>query len=236
MPDIIYSDLIGTKPIIIKTTNTEVKILGDTSKYKGKITIPTTVTDLYLNANLLCQIIHDGYSDLKHLHLHFNRGHSNIVDWDLAISNVLDEALKNEAGRDKAFVLSDSGAPGYKQTKVIIKGNNIGFKGIIITTHEVKEVVFGKNSFVRTVNINGTPLKYTFTGDNKVIDYNDYETLETKNKNVKVNVISNNGSSHLKNEIIHGKKKTNINVERINVGKNGRLTFGPNNPLFLGKK
>ena len=155
--------------------------------------------------------------------------------WDLfKEGNKLDINLSEEEWEDKTIILTDSGE--VKNNKIQITGNNKGFKGIIITTPEVKEVVFGKNSFVRTVNINGTPLKYTFTGNNKVIDYNDYETLETKNKNVKVNVISNNGSSHLKNEIIHGKKKTNINVERINVGKNGRLTFCPNNPLFLGKK
>ena len=148
--------------------------------------------------------------------------------------NKLDINLSEEEYEDKTIILKDSGE--VKNNKVQITGNNKGFKGIIITPPEVKEVVFGKNSFVRTVNINGTPLKYTFTSDNTVIDYNDYKTLETKNKNVKVNVVSNNVASHLKNEIINSKKKVNINVEKINVGKNGRLTFGHNNPLILGKK
>ena len=241
----INANLVGSNDIIIDTDKTELVLLGNNTEYIGTMTVPSVITDIYLKETSKIQnisynsITYSVGEEIPGLTFHYIDKKNNDGElvskeckhiWDLAKNgNKLEENLTDEEFEDKTIILTDSGE--IKTNVIKITGDNRNFKGIIITTPGVKEIIFGRNSFVRTVNVNGSPLKYTFIGNNNVTDYNDYSILNSKN-GAKVNIISNNESEHLKNE----KKNLNINVEKINVGKNGILQFAAGNKVIIGKK
>ncbi|MBQ9440912.1 MAG: hypothetical protein IJU54_00690 [Alphaproteobacteria bacterium] len=57
MPSIIYVGLIGCKDIKINTTSNIITLLGDNTKYTGKIIIPDTVDTMYISKNSLVNML-----------------------------------------------------------------------------------------------------------------------------------------------------------------------------------
>ncbi len=57
MPSIIYIGLIGCKDIKINTTNNTITLLGNNTKYTGKIIIPDTVDTMYICKNSSVNIL-----------------------------------------------------------------------------------------------------------------------------------------------------------------------------------
>ena len=218
----IFFGLLGNKNVKLNCEGDTVYLHGNNSGFKGKLMLPDSVKNIYFE-NEKSKVENIAYSSNSRPFRQLKHYYNGKLNWDLAVDGT---TLKITLDNNTALVLTDSGR--RKKTSIEVIGDHSNIDGIIITPPDVKEVIFGPKAFMRTVNISGTPIKYTFTGNNKVKDYNDYSSLN--NNGHKVDVESNTLAKHLKNE----KKNLNINVSKIHVGKNGTFTVKPGTKLVIG--
>ncbi|MBR1943986.1 MAG: hypothetical protein IJ848_00750 [Alphaproteobacteria bacterium] len=209
----IYPGLIGNRKIILDTTDNDVYFYGDNREFQGNIDLPNTVKKVYYDNEK--SAVHNLKQDIPlkpDEYIYFFIQGRPVCDL-FGLHGTIND-LTQYQHQDGTVVLYDSGHK--KHITLFVKGDNSNFKGVIVTTPFIDEVVFDNNSFVRTIKVNGKPLKYIFNGSNHVIDYSDYKELDVNNANIKVT------SNNLQQITPHTIYNNNYNVLSSAV-----LQFGP---------
>ena len=189
--DKIYLGLLGSRDIQIITSANSVAIYGDNTGFEGSLILPSNVKQInYSNKNSrildMYRLSKDNPAKIdKHFHpsqlkIAYTGGFQDPKDknprsdhqmvWDLAEKgNELHFDFKEYKPWEYVLVtVKDSSRRGdsYKFDKLVMKGDNRNFKGMVVTPPEINDVIFGPWSFVKTINISGKKLNYIFKGQN----------------------------------------------------------------------
>ena len=171
--DTLYLGLLGTRPIELVTNSGIVRIFGNNIQYKGALRLPNTVTKVYydnenstisnlqhLSTNNIVKYINGKTPDLSGITFYYL---NKMLSLNIHMhGNTLDMNLASERGKDSVLLLTDSATPTWQKKRVIIKGNNRDFKGVIITPPAVETIeCYGKNACPKNIiNISGKMLKF----------------------------------------------------------------------------
>lgn len=153
-PSTIKANIVGNKDIVINSNTTVVYLLGNNSKYTGKITIPEDVTEVYKSKNFNTDnIVYKGksivYTELSKI----EEVNDNIIELDIT----------NKEWKNDKLVLKD--VNDENPYKIIIKGDNKCFDEITINITNNQEINLSEKSGIREIEIDKMKLSYDTNGN-----------------------------------------------------------------------